>query len=210
MARVAIVDFDAGNLTSVARAVKHLGGDPLVSRDPKEIRTADRVIFPGVGAAGASMDSLRELGLDVELKRAFEAGKPILGICIGCQVAFESSEEDGGTPCLGFLSGRVVHFRFPEGVQRKVPHMGWNAVHFQADRLHPVFEGIESGSEFYFVHSYHPVPEDPADVQGTAVYGGLRFAAAVARDNFVAVQFHTEKSGRFGLRILENFLNLKS
>lgn len=209
MAGTAIIDYEAGNLSSVACAVRHVGGEPLVSHDPEEIRAAERVIFPGVGAAGACMDSLRQLGLADELARAFRSGKPILGICVGCQVVFESSEEDGGTRGLGFLPGRVARFRFPEGVRRKVPHMGWNAVEFRAEGLHPVFMGVESGSEFYFVHSYHAVPSNPGDVQGTTSYGEVRFAAAVARDNLVAVQFHAEKSGRFGLRILENFLNWK-
>jgi glutamine amidotransferase len=201
---VAILDYDAGNLTSVACAVRHLGREPLITRDPDEVRAAARVIFPGVGAAGAAMENLRRLGLDEPLRRAVGDGKPVLGICVGCQVVFEESEEDGGTRCLGILPGSVRRFHFPPGGERKVPHMGWNEVHFQDG--HPLFRGIPPGSQFYFVHSFYPVPRDDALVQGTAVYGGVRFAAAVARGNLAAVQFHTEKSGPPGLRLLENFL----
>jgi glutamine amidotransferase len=207
MARVAILDYDAGNLASVDRAVRHLGGDSVVTRDRAAIRDAGRIIFPGVGAAGASMESLRKLGLDAELRAALDAGKPVLGICIGCQVVFEESEEDGGVACLGILPGTVARFRFPAGVSCKVPHMGWNEVRFVGDGArHPAFAGLGPGSQFYFVHSFHPLPRDEEIVQGRAVYGGVEFAAAVAHDSLVAVQFHVEKSGRAGLRILENFL----
>ncbi len=207
MTDVAILDYDAGNLTSVERAVRRLGGEAVVTHDRGRIRDARRLIFPGVGAAGAAMESLGRLGLDEELRSAHAAGKPILGICVGCQVIFDESEEDGGVRCLGFLPGSVVRFRFPPGVSRKVPHMGWNEVRFaDGDRRHPVFEGIEPGSQFYFVHSFHPVPHEASDTQGSAVYGEREFTAAVARDHLVAVQFHTEKSGRCGLRVLENFL----
>ena len=201
---IAILDYGAGNLTSVACAVRHLGWDPLVTRRPAEVLSADRVIFPGVGAAQASMEHLRRLGLDEALRRIFKDGRPLLGICIGCQVIFEDSEEDGGTRCLGLLRGKVQRFRFPAGVSRKVPHMGWNEVKFEG--THPVFEGLPTGSQFYFVHSYHPAPADPEVVRGTAIYGGVQFPAAVAHRNLVAVQFHSEKSGPPGLRILRNFL----
>ena len=201
---IAILDYGAGNLTSVACAVRHLGREPLITRDPEEVRRAERVIFPGVGAAGASMEHLKKLGLDGAIRDVYEAGRPLLGICIGCQVALGWSEEDGGTGCLGLLGGSVKRFQFAPGVARKVPHMGWNEVTFAGD--HPVFRGLEPGSQFYFVHSFYPVPDDGTVVQGTAVYGGIRFAAALARRNLAAVQFHTEKSGPPGLRILENFL----
>lgn len=202
--RVAIVDYGAGNLTSVACAVRHLGWEPTVTRDPEAVLAAERVIFPGVGAAGSSMRNLADLGLVVALREAFESGRPLLGICIGCQVIFERSEEDGGTECLGFLPGVVERFRFPAGVSRKVPHMGWNEVAFHG--AHPVFRGVPQGSQLYFVHSYYPAPADPRLVVGTAEYGGVRFAAAVAHGNLAAVQFHAEKSGPPGLRILRNFL----
>ena len=208
--KIAILDYDAGNLTSVLGAVKHLGRDAVVTRELAEIEAADRVIFPGVGAAGSAMESLKRLGLADAIREAFRRQVPILGICIGCQVIFEESEEDGGTPCLGLVPGKVVRFRFPPGIHRKVPHMGWNQVEFKRDpsgASHRVFEGIESGSEFYFVHSYHAAPATSDDVQGASTYGEVEFTAAVAHKNLVAVQFHTEKSGRCGLQVLENFLN---
>jgi imidazole glycerol-phosphate synthase subunit HisH len=208
MGTTAILDYDAGNLTSVLRAVRHLGFEAEVTREPRSIREAERVIFPGVGAAGAAMDSLRYLGLHDELRHVVESGRPVLGICIGCQVVFEGSEEDGGTDCLGFFPGRVVRFEFPPAAHQKVPHMGWNSVRFA--RSHPVTAGLDDPAlppeQFYFVHSYYPRPTDPALVLGTSEYGGVEFTAAVARENVVAVQFHAEKSGRPGLRLLENFL----
>jgi glutamine amidotransferase len=204
---IAIVDYSAGNLTSVATAIRHLGKVPLITRDPEEVLAAERVIFPGVGAAGASMRSLGESGLDEALRRVHAEGRPILGICIGCQVILQESEEDGGTACLGLVPGRVVRFRFAPGIHRKIPHMGWNEVTFLID--HPVFHGVPAGSQFYFVHSYYPQPADAGVVAGTAVYGEVRFAAALAARNLVAVQFHAEKSGPPGLRILKNFLEWK-
>ncbi len=201
---IAVLDYDAGNLTSVACAVRHLGHEPEITRDPDVVRSAERVIFPGVGAAGSSMESLEKLGLAAALRDAHSAGKPILGICIGCQVVFSSSEEDGGTDGLGLLEGEVVRFRFAEGSRRKIPHMGWNEVRFTDP--HPVLEGIPAGSQFYFVHSYYVEPAEPAVALGTTSYGGIDFTAAVAKDNLVAVQFHAEKSGPAGLRLLDNFL----
>ncbi len=203
---IAIIDYEAGNLASVERAVRHLGGDCRVTRDPAQVARAERVIFPGVGAAGAAMASLRRLGLDAALKDAVAAGKPTLGICIGCQVIFERSEEDHAA-CLGLLPGEVVRFpqehRDAEGRALKVPHMGWNRVEWL--RPHPVFAGLPAGAEFYFVHSYYPVPASPELTLGTSDYG-LSFTAAMGRGSLVAVQFHAEKSGRPGLAILENFL----
>ena len=201
---VAIVDYGAGNLTSVAYALRHLGHDCTITADPDVVAAASRVVFPGVGAAGAAMANLRERGLDRAIRDVLADGRPVLGICVGCQVVFERSAEDGGTPCLGLLPGTVELFRFPPGVKRKVPHMGWNVVQFE--RPHEVFAGIPQGSRFYFVHSYHPLPADPELVLATSVYGEVRFAAAVCRDNLIAVQFHTEKSGDVGLRLLDNFV----
>src|SRR5262245_27801733 len=189
---IAIVDYGAGNLTSVASAVRHLGEEPLITASPEEVARAERVIFPGVGAAGASMENLKKRGLDQALREVFHSGKPLLGICIGFQVIFDRSEEDGGTDCLGFLGGTVKRFQFSPGIVRKVPHMGWNEVVFRDD--HPVFHGIPAGSQFYFVHSYYPLPRDTSLVRGTALYGGVRFAAALSHRNLAAVQFHTEKS----------------
>ena len=187
--------------------MRHLGFEGRVTRDPAVIRDAARVIFPGVGAAGASMESLRRHGLDEEIRRAVRSGRPVLGMCIGCQVVFDRSDEDGGTSCLGLLPGAVVRFPFGPGDGVKVPHMGWNEVRFRA--AHPVLEGLAEGSpppQFYFVHSFYPRPEEASDVLGACEYGGVEFAAAVGRGNLVAVQFHAEKSGRPGLRLLENFL----
>jgi glutamine amidotransferase len=166
-------------LTSVETAVRHLRGDARVTDDLQEIRDAEKLIFPGVGAAGASMENLHDLGITEEIQSAFAKGKPILGICIGCQVVLSESEEDGGTSCLGLIPGKVTRFNFAAGV------------------------------EFYFVHSYYPVPDSDEHVQAHATYGGVKFSAALARDNLVTVQFHAEKSGRHGLKILENFLNWK-
>jgi len=204
---IAIIDYEAGNLTSVQRALDHLGAPCAVTQDTAQIARAERVIFPGVGAAGAAMASLKRLGLDKALRQALDAGKPVLGICLGTQIIFELSEEDGGTRCLGILTGQTI--RFPagladaRGVALKIPHMGWNRVRWT--RAHPVFRGLPAEAEFYFVHSYHPAPGRQEEVVGTTEYG-YPFVSALARGNLVAVQFHPEKSGRPGLKILENFL----
>ncbi len=205
MSLIAIVDYEAGNLTSVERAVRHLGYDAVVTQNPDTILDAERVIFPGVGAAGSAMADLKRLGLDRILKLVKDSGKPLLGICLGTQIIFEHSEEDGGTPCLGLLAGEAR--RFPSdlkdnGWTLKVPHMGWNRVRFVS--AHPVFKGLKPENEFYFVHSYYPSPADMLTAVGWTEYG-ITFASAVARDNLVAVQFHPEKSGRPGLNILRNF-----
>ena len=203
---IAIIDYEAGNLTSVARAVSHLGASCQVTQDLDVIAGAERVIFPGVGAAGSAMASLKRLGLDQALAGALDSGKPVLGICLGTQIVFEESQEDLAT-CLGFLPGQVVRFPLQHadavGQALKVPHMGWNGVSWQ--KPHPVFANLPEQAEFYFVHSYYPAPSDPATVIGTTEYG-LEFASAVGRNNLVAVQFHPEKSGAPGLKILENFL----
>ena len=202
---IAILDYKAGNLTSVMRAVDHLGFPCKITNSRDEILKADKVVFPGVGAAGKSMESLGELGLDKLLKELFSAGVPILGICVGLQVLFDLSEENQ-TRCLGVLSGQVR--RFPENMRSargellKIPHMGWNEVKFRGN--HPVFRDIPAGSEFYFVHSYYPQPESEDISIGTTDYG-MTFTSAVAVRNLVAVQFHPEKSGKPGLRLLDNF-----
>lgn len=201
---IAIIDYRAGNLTSVARAVSHLGFACKVTNDHQEIRAADRIIFPGVGAAGKAMEDLRALGLDRVLREAYADGKPIFGICLGTQIIFDESEEDSAR-CLGVLPGTVR--RFPEALSRggerlKIPHMGWNQVKWI--REHAVFAGLDPGVEFYFVHSYYPDPADAEHVVGVTDYG-LRFVSAVAYKRLVAVQFHPEKSGRPGLHILANF-----
>lgn len=203
---IAIIDYDAGNLTSVLRAVNYLGARCVVTRDLSAIRRADRVIFPGVGAAGSAMESLRRYGLDAALKDAFAAGKPILGICLGTQVILAHSEEND-TPCLGLVPGRVTAFpasMVVNGERLKVPHMGWNSV--KVEKPHPVLSGIRDELLFYFVHSYRPCPEDSAHVLAETVYGEP-FASVIGFRNLVATQFHPEKSGEPGLSLLRNFMD---
>lgn len=198
---IVIVDYNAGNLTSVQLALRAEGVEAVISRDPAVIAAAERLIFPGVGAAGSAMEGLRDLKLDQTVRDFVASGKPFLGICIGCQVILASSDEDGGTACLGILPGTVKAFQPAPGV--KIPHMGWNQVDFT--RAHPVLAGIPSGSDFYFVHSYYPALETPSDGLGETRYAGVAFPAIYARANVVACQFHTEKSGPVGLRLLKNF-----
>jgi glutamine amidotransferase len=202
---IAIIDYDAGNLASVKRAVTHLGYACTVTHDAREIRQAERIIFPGVGAAGAAMASLRRTGLDAVLKEQFAAGKPIMGICLGTQVIMGHSEEND-TICLGMLAGRVklfpVAFEMAAGQKLKIPHMGWNGI--RVSRSHPLFAGLGPEDEFYFVHSYYPMPDDPGCVLATSDYG-IVFASVIGYRNLAATQFHLEKSGRPGLRMLKNF-----
>jgi len=198
---LAIVDYEAGNLTSVLNAVHFLGLEGLVTKDPKVIAHADRVIFPGVGAAKASMHVLDESGLGQAVKDAVKAKKPVLGICIGCQIILEHSEEDGGVSCLGILKGKAVRFKSEPNL--KIPHMGWNQVEYSL--AHPIFHGVPDSSEFYFVHSYHPLMDNASEVCASTLYGEQRFASALFRDNLVATQFHLEKSGDIGLEVLRNF-----
>jgi glutamine amidotransferase len=204
---IAIVDYKAGNLTSVARALDYLGHRWEITDRPERIRAADRIIIPGVGAAGATMENLIALELTSVLRDdVARAGKPFLGICIGIQVLLDHSAEDDAR-CLGILAGEVV--RFPSSVDGrplKVPQIGWNRV--RQSRVHSMFEGVPDNSHFYFVNSYHPVPADPAVTIATSEYG-LKFTAAIASENVIATQFHLEKSGAAGLRMLDNFCRLK-
>ncbi len=195
-----IIDYQAGNLTSVVRSFKALGVEGRVTQDPAQVAAASRVVFPGVGAAGKAMAILKEMGLDRALKESFQKGTPILGICLGAQIILEYSEEND-TPCLGLLPGRTRSLPRQEGL--KIPHMGWNRVQFL--RPHPVFQGLPEEAEYYFVHSYYPDPAEKAMVLGMTEHG-IRFPSAMGWRNLVATQFHPEKSGRFGLKILENFL----
>jgi len=199
---VVIVDYGAGNLRSVARAVAHAGVDALVTSDAQAVARARALIVPGVGAAADTMANLRAGGLVEPIREYIASGRPFLGVCMGMQALFEVSEEGGSHQCLGVLPGRIV--RFPHGLT--VPHMGWNNVRLRVP--HPVFEGIEQDSFFYFVHSYHPRPADDAHVIAETEYGGVTFPAVVGRDNLVATQFHPEKSGADGLRLYANFLRL--
>ncbi|MBF0467807.1 MAG: imidazole glycerol phosphate synthase subunit HisH [Desulfamplus sp.] len=260
---IVIVDYGAGNLTSVARAVSYLGYDSVITDNPEKIAAAERVIFPGVGAAGAAMEMMQKKGIDLALKKAFESKTPMLGICVGCQIIMDRSEENDAL-CLGLISGEAREFfrnmitgnmnsctiegkissplsersagacscgassndKFTKPVDSaksvddtksmndvetdqvmlKVPHMGWNGLDIVKD--HPLLKGIKAEDEFYFVHSYFPVPVDQGDVYGTTEYG-IVFASAIGRDNLFATQFHLEKSGEPGLMILRNFCTWK-
>ena len=195
-----IVDYDAGNLRSVQRACTEVGLAATISDDPETIRHADRIIFPGVGAAGSAMQSIRKSGVDVALQHAFRSGVPILGICLGLQISLEFSEEDNQTT-LGFLPGNVCRFQLNRP-DLKIPHMGWNEV--EVRRRHPLLEGIEEGDEFYFVHSFFPKPRNPATVYALTQYE-REFCCAAGLDNFFGTQFHPEKSGRVGLGLLGRF-----
>ena len=197
---VFIVDYDAGNLKSVQRACAEVGLRAVVSSDPARLLDAERVIFPGVGAAGSAMRSLRRAGLDTALKSAIRGGKPVLGICLGLQISMEHSEEQD-TRTLGIVPGTVKRFRF-DRADLKIPHMGWNGV--RPVQAHPLLEGIEPGDEFYFVHGYYPVPGREEDICALTDYE-TEFACAVGRGSYFATQFHPEKSGRVGLRLLEKF-----
>jgi|UniRef100_A0A7C3SIY2 glutamine amidotransferase len=197
---VVIIDYQAGNLTSVERALQALGAEARVTGSADTVMQASRVVFPGVGAAGQAMHTLRARRLDQALREAFAKGLPIMGICLGAQIVLERSEENE-TRCLGLLPGSTR--ALPRRPGLKIPHMGWNQVQFV--RRHPVFQGLPPVAEYYFVHSYYPDPVDPRMVAGLTEHG-ISFPSAVAWKNLVATQFHPEKSGRFGLKILENFL----
>jgi glutamine amidotransferase len=202
---IAIIDYSAGNLTSVQRALAYLDQNSVITHDPAQVLAAERIIFPGVGAAGKAMFDLKRLSMDKALLASYQAGKPILGICLGTQIVLEWSEENN-TTCIGLIKGEV--HRFPDTVAEKngrplkVPHMGWNSITLK--RKHVLFRDVEPDSEFYFVHAYYPCPKDPANVLGETQYG-IFFASVLFSGNLVAVQFHPEKSGKPGLKILSNF-----
>ena len=202
---IAIIDYGIGNLRSVEKALQHLGHEARITEDPAFIAAAERVVLPGVGAFGAAMDLMREKCLLDPTRRAIESGRPFLGICVGMQVLFSVSEELGEHKGLAILPGRVRRFDWsghPEWEQLKVPHMGWNAIHARPG--FPLLEGIADGAMFYFVHSYYCAPDDESVIAATCEHG-LEFCAAAGRDNLFATQFHPEKSGAAGLRLLDNF-----
>lgn len=199
---IAIIDYRAGNLTSVQLGCDAIGAPAQITASPADIAAADRVIFPGVGAAGAAMRHITELRLVDVIHDVVARGVPFLGICLGTQIVFERSEEDGGVDTIGLIPGQVRKFT-PASQWDKVPQMGWNSV--RRTRPHPLSDGITDHSEFYFVHSYYPAPSRREDVIGETDYAGVTFASAVAHDNVAATQFHPEKSGRAGLRMLANF-----
>lgn len=211
MERIAIVNYNMGNLHSVARAVQHVA--PMaqvdITSDPKLILSADRIVFPGQGAARDCMGELYRLGLAEVVLEAAKT-KPFLGICMGMQVLMQHSDENQGISCLGLYAGQVKHFSSAHqsatsNTERlKIPQMGWNQV-WQVQK-HPLWEGIEDGARFYFVHSYHVVPDDLRLQAGITDYG-VSYTSALAADNVFAIQCHPEKSARDGLRLLENFVN---
>ena len=198
---IVIIDYGMGNLRSVEKAFSFLGHDVAISHETSRVSEAAGIVLPGVGAFGDAMRELNDRGLAAPLRERLGDGVPFLGICLGYQLLIDESEESPGVDGLGILPGRVV--RFPNGV--KVPHMGWNDIRFT--RPHPVLEGVEEGSFFYFVHSYYVEPAKMDTTLTVTAYGG-DFASGVADRNLVAFQFHPEKSSSSGLRILDNFARL--
>ncbi|MBD9151626.1 MAG: imidazole glycerol phosphate synthase subunit HisH [Lachnospiraceae bacterium] len=200
---VAIIDYDAGNIKSVEKALLYLGEEAVITRDRDAILRADRVILPGVGAFGDAMDKLRTYGLDKVIQEVVGQNTPFLGICLGLQLLFESSEESEGVEGLGILKGKVV--RLPEESDLKIPHIGWNSLKYpNSGRL---FTGIAEDSYVYFVHSYYLQAKDPSIVTATTEYGTL-IHASVEQGNVFACQFHPEKSSEVGMQILKNFLTI--
>lgn len=197
---IVVVDYDAGNLRSVQRALEAVGLRAKVTPDPRELAHAEALVLPGVGSAQDCMRKLSVRGLVQPLRDYAASGRPFLGVCVGLQLLFDGSEEGGGVECLGILPGMVRRFPAENGL--KVPQIGWNNVHLR--RAHPLLEGIPDGTYFYFVHGYYADPAEPQMTLGVADYGG-DFAAIVERDNVQATQFHPEKSADMGLRIYANF-----
>jgi glutamine amidotransferase len=196
--RVAVIDYQSGNLRSVSRALARAGAEPVVTGDPQVLLRSPAAVLPGVGAGDAAMRSLQQRGLVGPVREYVGSGRPFLGVCLGLQLLMDSTEE-GGAPCLGLVAG--VTRKLPGGL--KVPHMGWNQVALRSS--HPLLEGVPGNSHFYFVHSYYAQPEDEGLVVGVTEYG-VQFCSIIARDNLIATQFHPEKSGALGLRVYENFV----
>jgi glutamine amidotransferase len=198
---IAILDYDMGNIGSIANMLRHIGAECTVTSDPGALRDAKGLILPGVGAFDEGMDRLRDRGLKSVLDRlALAERKPILGICLGAQLMTRSSEE-GRLPGLGWIAADTRRFRAQPGM--RIPHMGWN--HVEIQRAHPLWACLRPGARFYFVHSYHLVCDDPADVLCQTDYGGP-FTSAIGRDNILGVQFHPEKSHRYGMELLRGFV----
>lgn len=199
---VGVIDYEAGNLRSIETALEYLGATYVVSGDPDRLADCSRLVIPGVGDAAAAMDTLRARGLDRLILDFAGRGLPVFGICLGAQIVLDSSEENGAR-CLGLIPGRARAFR-PTRTE-KVPHIGWNRA-APKHHHHPLFNNLPEDASFYFVHSFYPEPESESDVLAQTEYG-VRFASAIARENVWAVQFHPEKSGRYGLRMLANYLD---
>ncbi len=197
---VTIVDYGAGNLHSVRHALHAVDVPARLERDPDALRNSERILFPGVGHAQSAMQTLRERGLDEALRDAVARGTPVLGICVGAQLILDGSEESR-IPCLGLIAGTTRRFRFTDPAL-KVPHIGWNEV--KLARPHRLLDYLRPGDEFYFVHTYYPDPTEQEHVYATAEYGGA-FCCALGRENLFAAQFHPEKSGPLGLKLLSRF-----
>lgn len=200
--KTGVLNYNAGNLTSVESALRYIGCDYFVSDDPEQLLTADRLIFPGVGDAGFAMNNLCSSGMDHMLRDFVKTGRPLMGICLGAQILFGGTQERE-TECLGLIPGRVTRFNPDMGL--KVPHMGWN--HVKIIGQPKLFKGIPDETSFYFVHSFFIEPEDSSVVAGETDYG-IPFCSAVEYQNITAAQFHPEKSGEYGLQMLRNFLQL--
>ena len=197
---ITIIDYNAGNIRSVQRACSEVGVPSVVTSTPADVENAEKVIFPGVGAAPSAMKYITDLGLDKALVKAFKSGIPILGICLGAQVILGYSEE-GDQACLGLIPGRTVRLNVKNRLL-KIPHMGWNEV--KVVRPHPLLDGIAPGDEFYFVHSFYPRPANSGNIYAVTGYES-DFCSALGYRNLFATQFHPEKSGHLGLRMLERF-----
>jgi len=197
---ITIINYRAGNIRSVERACSEIGVTSTVTSSPSDIVSAERIIFPGVGAAPSAMESMNKTGLDTALKQAFYSEIPILGICLGAQIILDRSEE-GNQACLGLIPGVTVRFNLSDRLL-KTPHMGWNEVRFV--QAHPLLDSIKEGDEYYFVHSYYPQPADKDNVYAVSNHGS-DFCSALGFKNLFATQFHPEKSGRLGLQLLERF-----
>ncbi len=202
---ITIIDYQMGNLRSVQKAIERVGGEAIVSSDPRQIAAAEKLILPGVGAFGDAMAEINRRDLAKPIREFVESGRPFLGICLGLQLLFERGFEHGEHEGLGILGGDVVRFELPPSF--KVPHMGWNSV--TKENIAPILSDTVDGTHFYFVHSYYVRPADPGVVALTCDYGG-KFCAMVWRDNLFATQFHPEKSQHDGLKLLEAFHNLPS
>ena len=200
---IGIIDYDAGNIKSVEKALHFLGEETVVSRDPEVLLKADKAILPGVGSFGEAMQNLHTYGLVPVINKIVEEKKPFLGICLGLQLLFESSEESPGMKGLGLLKGKIV--KIPPSPGLKIPHMGWNSLHLQNQGR--LFEGIPEQTYVYFVHSYYLQAQEPEIVKATTQYSTC-IHASVEKDNVFACQFHPEKSSRYGLKILENFAKI--
>ena len=204
---IAIIDYGMGNLRSVQKGFERMGREAVVTRDAKTILNAGKVVLPGVGAFPDCMRNLEEYGLIDAVKQGIRSGKPFLGICLGLQLLFTESEEFGLSKGLDIIKGRVVRFKGPEFKDLKIPHMGWNSL--AVKRRPPAMQDVPDGSNVYFVHSFHVVPEDKNVIATTTPYG-IEFVSSIWKDNILAVQFHPEKSQALGLSILKRFGEMKS